>query len=119
MTRITYSNVTETSNRRVVVSKPLTSTDGFEFSLVQQSKLRTNHVAPSDKKMSKVLEPNEFETPTPRSPLRIINIHDKASGVQFPAAKKVKPITASEIPNVYPDQIFKKTEFFSKNLVLI
>lgn len=42
--------------------------------------------------------------PNPFSPLRIIIILDNASGVQFPAAKNVRPITASGIRKVSPKQ---------------
>lgn len=64
------------------------------------SKFFMNHGTPSDKNISNVLDPSEFETPTPFSPFRIIITLDNASGVQLPAAKNVKPITASGMRNV-------------------
>lgn len=75
-------------------------THGVTFEFDHSTKFLMNHGTPSDRNIFKLHEPREFETPTPFSPLRIIRITHKASGVQFPAAKNVKPITASGIRNV-------------------
>lgn len=58
------------------------------------------HGMPSDIRMAKELAPSEFDTPTPPSPLRIIKTLDIPSGIQPPAARNVRPITASGILNV-------------------
>lgn len=109
--RITYSKMTESSNKNIVDSISLTSIEGFWFLLFQLSKLPMNHTTPSDKKMFNELEPSELETPNPRSPFRIIIMLVIASGVQFPAAKKTSPIIASEMPNVYPNQKKMKSKW--------
>lgn len=49
-----------------------------------------NQGTPSDNKISKELEPSEFETPTPLSPFETAKIDDIASGVQLPAVNKAK-----------------------------
>lgn len=97
-----YNITTDKNNNKIVDSMPFESirTIEYAFGSFQCNKFRINHVTPRDRKISKLLEPNEFETPIPFSPFRIIKILDNASGVQFPAARNVSPITASGIPSV-------------------
>lgn len=97
-----YNITTDTNNNKIVDSMSFESmrTLEYAFGSFQCNKLRINQGIPSDRKMSRLLEPSEFDTPTPFSPFRIIRILDNASGVQLPAAKNVKPITVSGIPKV-------------------
>ena len=59
---------------------------------------------PSDMRIAKEFAPSEFDTPTPPSFLRIIKTLDIPSGIQPPAARKVRPITASGMLNVKPKE---------------
>lgn len=70
-----------------------------------------NHGIPSDIKMANEFAPKEFDTPTPLSPLRILNTLDIPSGMHPPAAKNVSPITASGTENVKPRFGDKKENF--------
>lgn len=93
---------TDSSNSKIVISNPfdLMCKNGFMFSKFTCIKFRTNHVNPNDKIIFKVLDPSELEIPTPFSPFRIIMTLDNASGVQLPAARKVRPTITSGMPNV-------------------
>lgn len=88
-----------------------------------------NHGNPKDNRIFIVLAPNAFETPIDPSPitknnyilcfdLRILNLPfldmitmDIASGRHPPAAKRVKPRTDSDIPNVWPKTKTVKEQF--------
>lgn len=63
-----------------------------------------NQGIPSDKSMFIVFAPKALEIPIPPSPLRDIIAKDIDSGRQPPAARKVRPRTASGIPNTCPEK---------------
>lgn len=61
-----------------------------------------SHGMPSDIKMASEFAPKELDTPTPLSPFRMLSTLDMPSGMHPPAAKNVRPITASGTENVKP-----------------
>lgn len=111
-----YSDRVARSNRSIVYSTPyeviwMTSLPGvFRLSIFLIS-----HGMPKDIKMARELAPSEFETPIPPSPLRTDSTLEMPSGMQPPAARKVRPMTASGTRMVKPEGIWRK--FMSGHLV--
>ena len=58
--------------------------------------------SPSPKKISKTLDPIEFDTAISPYPFRATRTDAIVSGTDVPAAKKVIPMTVSGIPKVKP-----------------
>lgn len=63
-----------------------------------------NHGIPSERRMFMVLAPSELDTPIPPSPFLDMMANEMDSGRQPPAARNVRPRTASGIPKMWPEK---------------